>query len=413
MPKYAYVVKDKESKTYKDVVEASSREMVVQKLQTEGYFILSLKEISPKTQFKTGFFLAKKKRFSYKKIKLTDLLSFARQLATMLEAGVTVIRALEVITAQTQSERFYYVIDRVKKDVEEGSALSLALSQHPKVFSQFWVSLAEVGEASGTIPVVFNKLASHLEQEANFRSTVVSSLIYPGILIGIATVAISVFALFVGPRFESVFKSLGVQLPVMTRVLLSTFRVIKENIILIFGGIAGGIFLLKRYLKTYSGQLLFEKIMFNFPKIGEVYKLIIIERFTSQMSILIDSGVPILYALDIVQRLVSNHTCALIVSQIKESVRQGEPMAQPMGKSDFFPPMAIQMINVGEETGELGKMLRQVSSFYQSNIETFLKRLSTVIEPMLIIFMGGVIGLIVISILFPLFNIAQLGGGSF
>ena len=413
MTKFSYVVKDKDGKTYKNVVEAHSQESLVDKLQRQNYFVVSVRKLSiePRTQKVLPATTKKRKKFNHKKIKLNDLLVFARQLATMLESGVTLIRSLDVIHSQIQSEQLYRVIEKVKRDVEQGGSLSLALSKHPKHFNQFWISLMEVGEASGTIPLVLKKLSFYLEQQAAFRSTITSGLIYPAILFVVAMGAVTFFALFVGPRFESIFTSMKVQLPMITVILLSVFKFIKQNLLFLIGGIVLVFFLLKKYAKTYQGKLLCEKLLFSVPTFGEVYKLIIVERFSSQMSILIDAGVPILYALDITERLVDNNTCALIVDRIKAGVREGELLVNQMERSGFFPPMCIQMILVGEETGELSKMLKHVSAFYQEQVETFMKRFATMIEPFMLVFMGAVIGTIVLAMFMPMFNIAQLGGG--
>ncbi len=411
MPRFSYTVKDKEGKTYRDVIDALNQGVVIEKLQQQGYFVVTVKELTAASAFKDQISFKKKRKFNHATIKLQDLLVFSRQLGTMLEAGVSLIRALDVIHTQAESERLSQVLERVKKDVEQGASLSLALSQHPRVFNQFWVSLVEVGEASGTVPVVLEKLTFHLEQQATFRSTIISNMIYPAILCCLATGAILVFAMFIGPRFEEVFKSMQVELPLLTRVLLSTFKFIKVNLLLLGIGIAATIVIFRKYFQTTLGRITLEKILFNLPKIGEIYKLIIVERFTSQMAILIDSGVPILYALDITERLVDNHTCARIIVNIKERVREGELLVAPMERSGFFPPMATQMISVGEETGELSKMLKHVSEYYQNSVSTFVKRMSTVIEPVMLVFMGLVIGTIVIAMFLPMFNIAQLGGG--
>lgn len=411
MPKFSYVVKDKDGKTYKDVTDASNQTALIEKLQRQNYFIISIKDLTSTLTFQKQGAKKNKKRFSHKKTKLDDLLTFSSQLATMLESGVALIRSLDVILSQVQSEEFYNIMTRVKKDIEQGSAFSLALAKHPKVFNQFWISLIEVGEASGTIPTVLNKLAFYLQQQAAFRSTIISGLIYPAILFTVAMGAVAFFALFVGPRFESIFTSMKVQLPAITVILLATFRFIKTYALLL--GIAIGIFIffLRKYLETYQGKLVFEKFMFNLPTAGEIYKLIIVERFTSQMAILIDAGVPILYALDITERLVDNITCSQIVNNIKEGVKKGELLVDPMERSGFFPPMCIQMIMVGEETGELSKMLKHVAVFYQNVVETFMKRFATIIEPFMLVFMGAIIGTIVTAMFLPMFNITQLGGG--
>jgi type II secretory pathway component PulF len=249
-----------------------------------------------------------------------------------------------------------------------------------------------------------------LEQQAKFKSTIISGMIYPLILFCVSMGAVGFFALFVGPRFESIFEAMNVDLPIITIVLLAVFSFIKKNLLILVGSTILVVFLFKQYLRTYNGRMSFEKIMFGLPKVGEVYRSIIVERFCSQMSILIDAGVPILYALDITERLVDNHTCAIIVGDIKEAVREGVLLADPMEKSAFFPAMAIQMIQVGEETGELSKMLKHVSTYYQEQVEVFMSRFATIVEPFMLVFMGAIIGTIVLAMFLPMFNIAQLGG---
>lgn len=412
MPKFSYVIKDQQGRTHKNVADAASQAALVTQLQKQNYFIVSIKDLAPPpSKKKQGKAQKPQQRFTHKKVKLQDQLVFSRQLATMLEGGVPLVRSLGVIETQVESEAFFRVIQKVKADIEQGSSLSLALSKHPKVFNQFWVSLMEVGEASGTIPTILNKLTFYLEQQATFQSAIISGIIYPAILFCVAVGAIAFFALVVGPKFQGIFESMGAELPWITTTLLGLFSFIRGNFFYIIGTIILIIWGLKKYIKTYPGRLAYEKFLFSLPTIGNIYQLIIIERFTAQMSILIDSGVPILYALDITERLVGNNTCALIVSQIKDAVKEGELLVAPMERSGFFPSMCIQMIMVGEETGELSKMLKHVAEFYQGNVETFMKRFATIVEPFMLIFMGTVIGVIIVAMFLPMFNIAQLGGG--
>ena len=411
MPKYSYTVKDREGKTYKNVVSEINKNVLVDKLQKQDFFIINIHEINP-----GGFTSRKKpssgkKKFSRKKVKSQDLLLFARQLATMLDAGVTLIRSLNVILAQIQSETLHKILFQVRDDVEQGISLSVALSKYPKVFDQFWVSLVEVGEASGTIPVVLEKLCFYIEQKESFKSTIISGIIYPAILFCVAMGAIVFFALFVGPKFESVFTQMNAELPLLTVWILALFNFMKTYFIHLLVCTVVFFIIARKYSQTYSGRLLFERFFLGFPMFGEIYRIIIVERFSSQMAILIDAGVPILYALDIVEKLVNNNSCALIVSDVREGVKQGELLVAPMERSGFFPPMAIQMIMVGEETGELSKMLKHVANYYQMIVETFMKRFATIIEPFMLVFMGAVIGVIVIAMFLPMFNIAQLGGG--
>src|SRR3989338_4359855 len=415
MAKFSYTVKDQSGKTYRNVVDMANKNVLVEKLHKDGFFLVNITEVvvAPikKKQSGAATFVPRRK-FNHKSVKLADLLSFSRQLATMLEAGVPLIRSLTVIETQVDSETFFKILQRIRGDVEQGTSLSVAVAKHPKVFNQFWVSLLEVGEASGTIPTILHKLAFYLEQQSSFRAKIISGIIYPAILFFVAMGAVAFFALFVGPRFEAIFISMGAQLPLITVVLLAVFKFIKTYFLLLIGSIILFIILLRKYIQTYHGKLQFEKFMFDLPVFCEIFQLIIIERFASHMAILIDAGVPILYSLEITERLVNNNTCALIINKVKEGVKEGELLVAPMERSGFFPPMFIQMIMVGEETGELSKMLKHVARFYQDTVETFMARFATIIEPFMLIFMGVVIGTIVVAMFLPMFNIAQIGGGS-
>lgn len=408
MPMYSYVAKDNEGRTKKDIIQAHDQDAVVSKLQSDGYFVISVSLAMEKSDPKDSY-KGTENKFDHDSCKIEDLLVFSRQLATMLEAGVTMLRSLDVIVTQIQSKQLHTAVNQIYKDIEQGSSLSGALAKHPKIFNQFWVSLAEVGEASGTMPLVLNKLAQHVEQDVAFRSAIISALVYPMILFFVCIGAVLFFALVVGPKFQEVFNSMHTELPLMTRCLLGTFDFIKHNILFLIGGVVAFVFMVKAYIATPMGEIQFEKTIYSLPIIGNVTKLIVVERFAAQMAILTESGVPILYALEISEKLVDNKTCGIVIAQVREGVREGKGMADALFESGFFPMMAVQMIKVGEETGELGKMLKHVAQFYQANVEAFMKRFGVLIEPFMLVFMAGIIGTIVISIFLPLF---KLGSGS-
>jgi type IV pilus assembly protein PilC len=407
MPTFFYTVKDSAGNTKEDSTDALNEDALVEKLQSQGFFIVNVRLASEKSALKADKTKVKVLKFDHVKAKTEDLLVLSRQLATMLEAGVTMLRSLDVIVSQIQSKELFEAVTKIHDAIEQGSSLSAALAKYPKIFNQFWVSLAEVGEASGTMPLVLNKLAEHVEQEVAFTSAIVSALVYPLILFVVCIGAVVFFALVVGPKFEEVFKSMHADLPLMTKCLLATFDFIKHYILLLIGGAFGIFVLLKAYFSTPIGTLQFEKIIYSLPVIGDVTKLIVVERFSAQMSILTESGVPILYALEITEKLVDNKTCGLVVASVREGVREGRGMADALAESGFFPMMAVQMIKVGEETGELGKMLKHVAEFYQANVEAFMKRFGTLIEPFMLVFMASMIGTIVISIFLPLFKLGQ------
>jgi len=378
LQKFNYIVKDASGKSITGSDDATDQATLVNRLQQQGLFVISVQPIDETGKKRVDPKGKKRANFSHNKITLDDLLSFCRQLSTMLNTGVTLLRSLDIIVMQVDSKNFHAILSNVKKSVEEGNSLSLSLAKYPKIFTNLWVSLIEVGEASGNLPIVLEKLAFYMEQQAEFKSSIVSAIIYPIILLVVAIGAIIFFALVIGPRFEELFDSFDVELPMITRVLLDIFSIIKTKFFVIIGLGGAILFMLKKYCGTPVGKRQVEALIFTLPKFGYVYKTIIVERFTSQMSILVDSGVPILYALDITQRMIDNSTCEDIIADIKKNVREGRLVAETMGQSGFFPPMAVQMILVGEETGELGKMLRSVAQYYQNYVSVFMKRFNKI-----------------------------------
>lgn len=409
--RFVYTVKDHDGKTLTATDDAPDEHSLASRLQTQGYFVASIRPFSETTQKKTTTRISQKSQFKRSKANLDDLMLFCRQLAAMLNAGVNLLRSLDIISLQVESKQLSEILTHVKKSVEQGNSLSTSLAKHPKVFNQFWVSIVEVGEASGNMPVVLEKLAFYLERQAAFQSAILSAILYPAILFVVAILAILCFAFFIGPKFKTIFDSFHTELPMITKALLGVFEFIKTKFFVLIGVFGAIIFLIRKYIQTGSGRLQFEKLLLAIPEFGYIVRIIVIERFTSQLSILVDSGVPILSALEISQRMIGNKTCEGIIGDIKNNVREGKLIAEPMSQSGFFPPMAVQMILIGEETGELAKMLRSVSEYYRQCVETFMKRFGIIFEPVMLIFMGGVIGIIVIAMFLPIFNISQLGGG--
>jgi type IV pilus assembly protein PilC len=319
------------------------------------------------------------------------------------------MRSLRIIADQVESRELAGVLNEIVADVEQGQPFSRALTKHPKVFSPFWVSLVEVGEASGTMPKVLEKLTLYMEEAAAFRSHIVGALIYPGVLFTICVGAILVFAVVIGPTFERIFAEMDVKLPVITQMLMGLFKIIQTKFLFIIGGFIGAFFIFKSYIKTPVGRKNFELFLFGLPGFGNVFKLIVVEKFCSQMAILIDSGVPILYALEIAERLVDNLVCGEHIKHVRDGVREGRLLAEPMEQSGFFPPMAVQMIRVGEETGELGQMLNHVAVFYKKQVEAVMKTFGTLIEPVMLVVMGGIIGVMVVAMFMPILSLSTGG----
>jgi type IV pilus assembly protein PilC len=311
-----------------------------------------------------------------------------------------------------ESKKLTDCLLQVKQDLERGSTLSNALAKHPKVFNQFWVSLVEVGEASGTLHIILERVATHLEEKAAFQGKIITAMLYPAVLLCVCIGAILIFSLAIIPKFTEIFKSFGIKVPPLTQALIVFFDFFRTKFLLIILIIGGIIYAIKMYIRTPAGRKQFETFLFKLPMFGNFYVVFLIERFTSQMSILVESGVPILYALEICQRMMGNKTVEDVIGFVKSNVREGKLIAEPMEKTGFFTPMVVQMVLIGEETGELSKMLKKVAVFYQNYVTTFTARVTSLFEPIMVVFMGFIVGTIVIAMFLPIFSIATAGGGA-
>jgi type II secretory pathway component PulF len=268
----------------------------------------------------------------------------------------------------------------------------------------------ESGEASGNLAIVLNRLANYLERNADFKKRLISALIYPAILMLAGLGALLFLTVKILPTFVEIFKGFNMTLPLLTQILVGISNFLRRYILFLFAGGVGAGFLFSSYLKTNKGRRNFEKFLFKFPVMGEFFHALVVERFSSEMATLVESGVPILFSLEIAERSVDNLVMGDIVRQIKENVRDGKPLSQQLEKSGFFDPMVVQMVAVGEEIGELSQMFKRINSFYESFVSTFLTRFAAMFEPIMLLFMGAVIGLMVVGMFLPILKLSQMGG---
>jgi type IV pilus assembly protein PilC len=283
------------------------------------------------------------------------------------------------------------------------------MAKCPRVFSDLWVNLVESGEASGNLAIVLSRLASSLERNEQFRSKIISALLYPAILLAVGLGALIFLTTKIIPTFAALFAGFNMQLPFLTRLLIGASSLIRQYVIFLIIAIAVAVFLIKRYIKIPDGRRRYEKFLFRLPLFGEFFRVLVVERFSSTMSTLIESGVPILYSLEVTERSVNNLVMGEIIRDVKEDVRQGRSLSAPMEKSGFFEAMVVQMVTIGEEVGDLSGMFKKIDSFYQEYVETFLSRFTSMFEPIMILFMGIIIGIMVIGMFLPIFQISQLG----
>ncbi|MEW6100744.1 MAG: type II secretion system F family protein, partial [Candidatus Omnitrophota bacterium] len=283
-----------------------------------------------------------------------------------------------------------------------------ALAKHKKVFSELWINLVESGEASGNLAVILSRLASYLERNMSFKRKIISAMIYPLILLGASLIALLFLTIKIIPTFAELFKGFNITLPLLTRWLIYFSEAMRKGFLFGVGAIIAAYLLFKQYIANRSGRKNFEKFIFSLPLFGEFFRVMIIERFTSEMATLVESGVPILYSLDIAEHSVGNLIIAEVINKVKEDVRQGKTLSKPLEKSGFFDPMAVQMVNIGEEIGELPNMFKRLNVYYQEYIDTFLARFTSMFEPIVLIFMGIVVGVMVIGMFLPIFQITQI-----
>ncbi|MBN2097739.1 MAG: type II secretion system F family protein [Candidatus Omnitrophica bacterium] len=404
MPYFIYKVRDAQGHEREGEQEAASEEALITQLQNEGLLIISVAQ-----REKVEKSVSMRRRLHFR-VTIDDLIIFTRQLATMLEAGVTLLESLDVLSKQIESRPLLETVEQVKHDVSAGSTFRDALARHPKIFSDFWVNVVETGEASGTLPASLTQLADYLESASSLRQKIVSALIYPVILIVMAFAALIVFTVWIVPVFSRVFDNFDVALPVLTNMVIAFSSFARRYILVFCAGLAGLAIFLRKYVQTEKGKWQFDQLKFKLPIISSLFQRIAIERFASGLGTLIESGVPILYGLSIIGKSVGNKVVEKEIEEIRESVRQGKGMSKPLEKSGVFTPMVVQLVTVGEEIGELGKMLKRIAQFYRERIATTLTRMTTMIEPAVLIFMGVVIGILVIALFMPIFQLAMVAG---
>ena len=410
MARYFYIARDRAGKKISGSEEASSQEEALSRLQEKGLIVVNILPQQKEMGVSTPAEVTSKVKFKTKHYRITseDLTLFCRQVATLLGAGVTILKCLDIISQQVASRKLYAVIRDLQKKMEGGFSLHEAMAKHPTVFSELWINLIESGEASGNLALVLSRLAGYLERSAAFKKKIISALIYPAILMCAGTFALLFMTIKIIPTFVELFQGFNITLPLLTRMLMAVSVFIRTFFLAMIIGIGIAVFVLNKYIKTTQGRRKYEQFLFKLPAFGQFYRVYVVERFTSEMSTLVESGVPILYSLEITEHSVGNLTLGGIIRTIKEEVREGKTLSHPMERSGFFDPMAVQMVTIGEEIGELSNMFKRLNAFYQESIDTFLVRFSSMFEPIMLVFLGVVVGIMVIGMFLPIFAISQI-----
>lgn len=396
---FKYQVRDRAGKLISGELSAETEAALVQKLKSMGYAPVSIEQANSglNKEIKIPGFGGK--------VKLKDLAIMSRQFATMINSGLSLMRSLTILAGQTESSKLGETLAEVRNDVEAGSALSAALGKHPKVFPPLMVNLCRAGEVGGFLDTVLLQIAENYEAEVKLRAKIKSAMTYPVVVGCIAILALIVMLTFVVPSFAKIFSDLGTKLPAPTQMLVNISHVMKFLLpAMIVGGIAG-VVAWGRVKDREEVRRVVDPLKLKVPVFGPLFQKVAIARFSRNLGTMIKSGVPILQALDIVADTTGNWTITAAVRDVQDSVRQGEPLTQPLSEHSVFPPMVVQMMAVGEDTGALDTMLGKIAQFYDEEVEATTESLTALIEPIMIAVLGGLVGAMIVCLYLPIFSV--------
>jgi len=397
MPTFKYTAKEAGGKTVSGILEYSDKALLIDALRKKGLVIISIEET------------AKRRAMSFGGgVKLEEIVIFSRQLATMVDSGIPLVQALDILCEQIEKPVFRNILAKIKDDIETGSSLSDAFARHPAVFSTLYVNMVRAGESSGALDDILDRLAAYLEKSSMLQRKVKSSLVYPTVVVVMAMLITLVMLIKVIPTFKGIFSMLGGTLPLPTRILILVSDTIREMFLYVAAAVTVAVFALKKYMKTAQGKENFDKMLFAMPVLGPLFRKVAVAKFTRTLATLVKSGVPILISLEIVGKTAGNAVIEKAVESVRNSIKEGENIADPLARSNAFPPMVVRMIKVGEQTGELEKMLTKIADFYEDQVDAAVSGLTSLIEPLIIAFLGVVIGGIVIAMFLPVFKLTEI-----
>ncbi len=404
--KFTYTA-TKENKAFTGITEGGNKEDVVANLKHQGIKPLVVKEAgSKRMSFLKG---------RHKKVKLKELVVFTRQLSVMISAGVPLTRALATMQSQTESKYFKRVVSDVTKDIEGGQPLATAFGKYPNVFSDVYVSMVRAGETAGILDEILKRLASQVEQDASIRKKIKSAMTYPVVILSITVIAFFGIMFFVIPKIGKILKDLGganAKLPVYTQALLNISDFMRHNIIIILPLFFGTVYLVRRYIKTPKGKYQLHGLLLRLPVIKTVVMKIAVARFARTFASLMSSGVGVLDALEVTGGAIGNKVIEAELKEAAKEVKNGKQLSEPLSASKHFPPIVSQMLAIGEETGQIDTILVKVADFYEEEVEVMIDGLSSLIEPLMIIVLGSMVGLIAASVMGPIASLSKNVGNN-
>lgn len=411
MPVFEFKGFNDAGKAITGVRDAESAKVLRQVLRKDGIF---LTEVTAERQ-NVGAVSAggtarnlKLKQLFVGRIKTDDIAILTRQLATLLHAGIPLVEALNALIDQVEHERLKTIVTQVKERVNEGASLADALQEHPRAFTTLYVNMVRSGEHSGALDVVLTRLADFTEAQARLRSKIFGTLMYPAIMMGIGLIIVVILLTVVVPKISQMFTDMGATLPLLTRILIGTSNLASQYwyVVVALAALAGWIFF--RWKRTEKGTEKWDAFLLKVPVLGQLIRMLAIARFSRTLSTLLKSGVPLLTAMGIVKAIITNSVLSKVIENARESIKEGESIAGPLKRSGQFPPIVYHMVSIGEKSGSLEEMLTNVADAYDSQVEVRISSLTSLLEPIMIVMMGGVVAFIVFSILMPILQMNTL-----
>jgi len=403
MPTYAYEGKSRDGRIKKGVLDAQSETDARLQLRKLQIVPIVLKPHKRRLLGNIDAFQPK--------IKEKDVVVVTRQFSTMIDAGLPVVQCLEILAAQQEKKNFKNILTNVKEIVEGGATLTEALSRYPKVFNNLYTSLVAAGETGGVLDVVLNRLAGYMEKVMRLKAKVKGAMVYPTVIVAIAVLVMAVILIFVIPVFSKMFSEMGASLPLPTQMVVAVSYMVKDNVLYLIIGAFLLLLVFRQVYKSEIGKKFFDKLALKLPVFGPLLRKVAVAKFSRTLSTMLSSGVPILESLDIVARTAGNKTVEAAIVRSKKAISEGKTIAEPLNDSGVFPNMVLQMISVGEATGELDSMLQKIADFYDEEVDNAVSALTALLEPMMMVFLGGTIGGLVISMYLPIFQMAAVMSG--
>ncbi len=403
MPEYIYVALTRKGRKLKGEIEAADEKIAMNQLKRKNLNVIKLKP-KPKDIFESVPFLQPK-------VKPKDVVIFTRQFSTMIDAGLPLVQGLTILAEQSENRAMKKILKEITKDVEGGATLADAMRKHPKVFDELFVNLVAAGEVGGILDTILRRLAAYIEKAQKLKGKIKGAMTYPIVVVGIAILVIAVILIFVIPIFQEMFAGFGKALPAPTQFVVNLSNFAKGNIHWVIIGLVVLASAFKYFRKTKFGRRATDNLALKLPIFGELLKKVAVARFSRTLGTMIQSGVPIMDALEIVAKTAGNVIIEEIIYEVRASIAEGQNIADPLSENDIFPGMVVQMIAVGEATGALDSMLEKIADFYDDEVDAAVEAMTSMLEPLLLLFLGGSIGGLVISMYLPIFQMAGVVGG--